>query len=120
LKRTVSVGLGAFAREGLAAAELNGGQASTGIVRAIRVYLRDKGTEEPGWAYPALLREQRPTEEVELELSIDEVLWRQLEQEAAAQGVTPQQLLQHAVLYLAAEVDAGRVTRRILEELGEE
>jgi hypothetical protein len=120
LKRTVTISLGAFARKTLSATELNGTRTPASVVRAIRVYLNDKGAGEPGWAYPDPLRGRRPAEEVEMELSVDEDLWLALEREAADQGVTPQQLLEHAVLYFAAEIDAGRVTQRILEDLGEE
>ena len=36
--------------------------------------------------------------------------------EALSQEVTAPQLLEHAVLYFAAEENAGRVTERILED----
>lgn len=118
VKRSVTVGLGAFAREALKAAEMNGAETAASVVRAIRVYLNDRGNAEPGWAYPALMREQGQLPgTTELELCVDDGLWRSLEEEAATQGVTSQQLLQHAVLYLTAEVDAGRITQRILEDL---
>ncbi|MGH2975973.1 MAG: hypothetical protein ACRDLL_14055 [Solirubrobacterales bacterium] len=121
MKRSVTVGLSAFAREALTAAEMNGAETAISVVRAICVYLNDKGSAEPGWAYPALMRKRsRLSETTELELSIDDGLWRSLEEEAAIQGVTSQQLLQHAILYLTAEVDAGRITQRILGDLGTE
>lgn len=121
MKRLVTVNLGAFAREALAAAQMNGSETATSVVRAIRVYLNDKGNGEPGWAYPPLLREQRGQgEAISLELSVDEDLWLLLEKEASGQGVTPQQLVEHAVLYLTAEIDAGRIAERILEDLGGE
>jgi hypothetical protein len=93
---------------------------SDDVVRVIRFYLREKGGEDVGWAYPDLLRQGRPEEEVEVELEIDESLWSQLEREAERQHVTVTQLLEHAALYYAAELDAGRLTERILVELDEE
>jgi hypothetical protein len=36
--------------------------------------------------------------------------------EAARQQVSVTQLLEHAALYYAAELDAGRLTERILDE----
>jgi hypothetical protein len=54
---------------------------------------------------------------VEVHLDIDPELWQALSQEAMGQDVSAQQLLEHAVLYFAADDDAGRVTERILEDL---
>jgi hypothetical protein len=121
VKRSVVVSLGSFAREALAAVQMNGNETATSVVRAIRVYLNDKGSGEPGWAYPTSLRERsEPLEGIGLELSVDEDLWQRLEKEAVGQQVTPQQLIEHAVLYFTAEIDAGRITRRIREDVGEE
>lgn len=121
MKRSITVGLGPFAREALTASEMNGAETPASVVRAIRVYLNDKGSTEPGWAYPAPMREQRQSAETtELALSVDDDLWRSLEEEAASQGVTSQQLVEHAVLYLTAAIDAGRITQRILEDPGKE
>jgi hypothetical protein len=93
---------------------------SEDVVRVIRFYLREKSGENIGWAYPDLLRRGRPVEEVEVALEIDESLWAQMESEAERQGVTVTRLLEHAALYYAAELDAGRLTERILDELDEE
>jgi hypothetical protein len=117
VKQFVAVRLGAFASKVLAAEAMNGGQASsTSVERAIRCYLGDKESGGPGWPYPAFLRDRAPLEEVELRLHVDGDLWKQLEAEAESQGVTVQQMLEHAVIYFAAEVNAGRVTERILKE----
>lgn len=93
---------------------------SDDVARVIRFYLREKEGGGLGWAYPDLLRQGRPEEEVEVELEIDESLWGQMEREAERQHVTVTQLLEHAALYYAAELDAGRLTERILDELDEE
>jgi hypothetical protein len=124
---TVKVKLGAFAGGMLAwkhqrdTGSGNGVQPSSAdVVRVIRFYLSERGGEAAGWAYPDLLRQGRPEEEVEVELEIDESLWGQMEREAERQGVTVTQLLEHAALYYAAELDAGRLTERILDELDQE
>jgi hypothetical protein len=62
------------------------------------------------------MRDREVGEEVELKLRIDRDLWRRLEEEAERQKVSLQKLLEHAALYAAAEVNAGRLTERILEE----
>lgn len=119
----VKVKLGAFAGGMLAWKHQrdtdggNGAPSSDDVVRAIRFYLKEKGGDSTGWAYPDLLRQGRPEEEVEVELDIDESLWGQMEREAERQHVTVTQLLEHAALYYAAELDAGRLTERILDEL---
>lgn len=117
--RVVTVRLSEFACEALCGEQAEG-HLSSQAARAIRCYLNDKGTGGPGWAYPAFLRKREPSKGVEVELSIEGSLWRSLEEEAASQGVTAPQMLRHAVLYFAAEINAGRVTRRILDILDEE
>jgi hypothetical protein len=97
----------------------NGGEtASEELLRAIRLYLRDKAGGGPAWAYPRFLDGDRASNgAVEVELSLDERLWHSFEGEAGAQAIAPEQLLEHAIFYYAAELDAGRVTARILAEL---
>jgi hypothetical protein len=124
---TVKVKLGAFAGGMLAwkqqrdtGSDSAAQPSSADVVRVIRFYLREKEGEDLGWAYPNLLRQGRPEEEVEVELEIDESLWGQMEREAERQHVTVTQLLEHAALYYAAELDAGRLTERILDQLDQE
>jgi hypothetical protein len=52
-----------------------------------------------------------------MQLEIDSALWGSLEAEASGQGVSAPKLLEHAVLYFAAEESAGRLTQRILDDL---
>lgn len=117
-ERIVTVRLSEFAREALSGEDgQSGGPVPRQVVRAIRCYLNDKGSAGPGWSYPRFLRERTPAGEVELDLKIEDALWRSLEEEAQSQGVTVRQMLEHAVLYFAAEVNAGRLTERILDDL---
>jgi hypothetical protein len=119
---TVRVRLGAFAGGMLAwthqcDAGSGGAEPSPDdVLRVIRFYLKEKGGGGLGWSYPDLLREGRPEEEVEVELDIEDSLWREVRLEAARQHVNVTQLLEHAALYYAAELDAGRLTERILGE----
>jgi hypothetical protein len=120
---TVRIRLGAFAGGMLAwthqrdAGSGDGSQPnSDDVLRVIRFYLREKGTGGTGWSYPDLLREGSPEEEVEVELEIEDALWREMRAEASRQRVSVTQLLEHAALYYAAELDAGRLTERILGE----
>jgi hypothetical protein len=117
-KRPLTVKLSQLAFEALAAEGPSGSpRAPVRTESAIRIYLKDKGTDRPAWPYPGFLRGSDTQEDVELELLIDTDLWLQFEAEAGRQGVSPQQLLEHAAFYFAAELNAGRVTQRILEDL---
>ncbi len=120
VKRSVTVRVSEFACKAIAGEEgVATERIPSRIVRAIRCYLKDEGLGKAGWVYPEFLRETETTgPNVELELSIEVDLWRALEDEAERQHVSAQRLVEHAVFYLAAEINAGRVTRRILEDLG--
>jgi hypothetical protein len=118
MSRSVTVRLSEFACS-VVAGEGEGGREHLAekVVDAIRCYLGDRDTYGPGWAYPRFLREEEYPEEVALQLEIDGELWDLLEEEAERQGVSPQKMVTHASLYVAGEVDAGRATRRILDDL---
>lgn len=92
-------------------------RAATRLKAAIRCYLRDKGSGRPAWPYPDFLRGSETQEDLRLDIEIEAELWERFEAEAGAQSVSAQQLAEHAAFYLAAEVDAGRITQRILDDL---
>lgn len=118
VKRSVTLKLSLPAFEAFAGGEkTNPKRVASTLENAIRLYLRDRGTGRPAWPYPAFLRGSETQEDVELEVSIDNGLWRSFEEEAAEQDVSVQQLSEHAAFYLAAEMDAGRITQRILDDL---
>lgn len=120
VKRSVTVSLGRLASQAIDEGETDGnGQRSARAARAIRCYLSARGSGATGWPYPSFLDEGRGGEGIRLELRVEEGLWRSLEEEAERQGVGVSEMLEHAVLYFAAEVDAGRFTERILDELDE-
>jgi hypothetical protein len=87
-------------------------------LRAIRFYLNDKDGGGAGWGYPEFLRGTGLGGKVDLELTIENSLWRSLKKEAENQGVSVDQLVEHAALYYAAELDAGHVAERMLGESG--
>lgn len=116
--RFVTLNMSQLAFEALARGEQDGLQrAETQIEVAIRFYLGDRDSGQAAWPYPGFLRGSEVREDVELRLGIDQRLWRQFEAEAARQDVSVQQLAEHAVFYMAAELDAGRITQRILDDL---
>ncbi len=87
--------------------------------QAIYYYVGDADGGRPGWPYPRFMRDAGPPEvpEVTLSLKVDGAAWERFERLADAQDVEPELLLRHAVLYFAADVDAGRVGDRLLAEL---
>lgn len=97
--------------------EVPPGRASATLETALRFYLRDRDAGRPAWPYPAFLKGSEVQEDVELEPAVDDELWNAFEAEARRQDVSAQQLAEHSAFYFAAEIDAGRITQRILDEL---
>jgi hypothetical protein len=92
--------------------------AGEGADSALRYYLGDRGTNRPAWPYPGFLRGSETQRDKQVALEVDEDLWRDFSGEADRQGVTVEQLVEHAAFYFAAELDAGRITQRILDDFG--
>ena len=117
-KKAVTVGLSRLAFEALTGEEGQGSARTPGRTEgAIRLYLSDKGAGRPAWPYPGFLQQSQTQEDLELELQVDPDLWLQFEAEAEKQGVSVQQLLEHTAFYFAAELNAGRITQRIIDDL---
>lgn len=117
VKRSFNLRLSEFSLEAIAGEESRDSERiSARLVQAFRLYLSDRGSGELGWAHPAFLFDKAPRT-VELELVVDEGLLRALEEEAGRQEVSVSQIAGHAALYYAAELDAGRLTQRVLEDL---
>jgi len=93
------------------------GRASATLETALRFYLRDRDAGRPAWPFPVFLKGSEVQEDVELEPPVDDELWNAFEAEARRQDVSAQQLAEHSAFYFAAELDAGRITQRILDEL---
>jgi hypothetical protein len=121
MSRPATVVLSRLACEALAGkGEESPERAGARLTVAVRFYLRDRDSGRPAWPYPSFLRGSEVQEEVEIPLALEDELWDAFVGEAAEQGVSAQQLAEHAAFYLAAEIDAGRVTQRILDDLAED
>ncbi|HEV7769071.1 MAG TPA: hypothetical protein VGO66_00230 [Solirubrobacterales bacterium] len=101
------------------AGEGDADRVSTMVTSAIRCYMDSRESAGAGWSFPGFAQESEQGAEVEVQLSIADDLWRSLEEEAEGQGVSAQQLAAHATLWFAAELDAGRITQRIIDGLNE-
>jgi hypothetical protein len=83
---------------------------------AVRYYLSDRGSGRMAFRVPRLSRDAAREPALELKLDLDPDTWRELEDEAERQEVSVERLLAHAIIYFLADLDAGRVERRMLEE----
>jgi hypothetical protein len=83
------------------------------LALAARYYLDDAGSGRAARSLPNRLRPagERGGDGYELELPASQ--WAGLESEAHAEGVDLGTLLEHAVLYLVADLNSGRVAARI-------
>jgi len=114
----VTVTLSRLAFEALMDGEPGSGAGSAmRMESALRCYLGDRGADRPAWPYPSFLRAAETQGDREVEVDVEESLWQEFEEAAAAQGVSSDQLAEHAAFYFAAEADAGRLTERIIEDL---
>lgn len=113
-KREVTVELSRLAFDGLQSS--GEAPAPVQLESALRCYLGDRDEGRPAWPYPGFLRGSEVPRETSIVLE-DAELWSEFEAEAESQGVTAEQLAEHAAFYFAAELDAGRITQRILDDL---
>jgi hypothetical protein len=116
---SITVCLSEFAVSALVGEERGREPVLAALERAVRLYLNDSDTDRPGWRYPLFLRD-RVTGVTEFQLELEPSLRDALEGEAERQEVSLAQMATHAVLYYAAELNAGRVTERILDSTRED
>lgn len=82
------------------------------VGQATEYYLEDRPSRRPALRVPRFSRD--PAEKtIELELDLDHHTWDEVESESKRQGVTVERLVEHAALYLMADLDSGRVATRI-------
>jgi hypothetical protein len=107
----VSIALGALALDALSASSVE--QLRAKAAHAIRYYLSDKESERASWRYPSFVTAEDDGGKSKLSVTLDSALWGSLNEEAADQGVPPEKLAQHAILYFLADQEAGRASSRI-------
>jgi hypothetical protein len=116
---SITVRLSEFAVTALVGEERDRELVLAALERAVWLYLNDSDTDRPGWRYPLFLRD-RVTGVTEFQLDLEPSLRDALKDEAERQEVSLSQMATHAVLYYAAELNAGRVTERILDNASED
>jgi hypothetical protein len=120
-RRPITVRISRLAFDALVGVEAGSTvEPSSRMKSAVRCYLGDRGTDRAAWPYPSFLRGSEAQADVQVECDVETELWRQFEEEASTQGVSVDQLAEHAAFYLAAGANAGNVTQRILDDLGQD
>jgi hypothetical protein len=118
MSRTVSVVLGEISLRALRGENrTEANSLGAPLALAIRYYLTEKELDRPGWAFPRFRRGRGEAEGVQVQITIDNGPWEALEREADRQGVSAEQLAEHAALYFAADLDTGRLSRSSLDDL---
>ncbi|HEY1276642.1 MAG TPA: hypothetical protein VGF25_17155 [Thermoleophilaceae bacterium] len=83
------------------------------VGHAARYYLADRGSGRPAHRVPRFPR-RRNESTVDVDLDLEGGTWRELDEESERQGVPVERLLEHAALYLIADLDSGRVAGKLV------
>jgi hypothetical protein len=120
MRRSMTLALGGFGRQAIEEQASRYGLPPEELVsRAAQYYLADRGLKRAARRTPRFRREAgTPDNNLELELDLDREAWTALRQESKRQGVSLEQVLEHAAMYLLADLESGRVAARFLEEDG--
>jgi hypothetical protein len=88
------------------------------VERAARYYLADRCSGRAAHPVPRFARERTwPSQErLAVEFDLEQQTWRELDAESERQGVPVERLLEHAALYLIADLGSGRVPGRIARD----
>ena len=88
------------------------------VVRTASLYyLADRDRGRPAWPVPPSAT--APREGSDVTVRLDNETWDAVHEEAERQGVSAADLTRHAVLYFLADVDSGRVARRLARVLSD-
>ena len=84
------------------------------VGHAVDYYLADRDSGRPALRVPRFDRTATSTvAPLELDVELEDRTWEEAESEAARQRVSVERLLEHAALYLVADLDSGNVAARI-------
>lgn len=120
MRRSMTLGLGGFGRATLEEQAQRYALTTEELVsRAAEYYLADRGEQRAAWRVPRFRREAGAPGDVELELDLDPEVWEELRQESERQGVPVERVVEHAALYLVADLESGRVAPRLFERRGD-
>lgn len=113
MSRNLTLRLAPFERDALDAYAGSQGVPADRVIRtAVLYYLQERHAGRPSWRTPALAGEA-PGDAAAIEVDFGDEAGGALAEQAAAQGVGPEQLARHALLFFLADVDSGRVARTL-------
>jgi cobalamin biosynthesis protein CbiG len=75
-------------------------------------YLADRDSGRPAWQVPKFLHSS-PETGTELKIDVDDETWAALDRAAREQGIDPERLAEHALLYYLADLDGGKLAERV-------
>jgi hypothetical protein len=118
MTRNVKLQLDEFGQQSLERFVARGEGTPTGALRtAALYYLADRDKERPAWRAPRF--RSRAVPNPGLKIAFDDETWTALEEEARRQGVEPEDLAVHALLYFLADLDSGRLAGLLEDALDE-
>jgi hypothetical protein len=88
------------------------------VRNAARYYLADRDAGRPSWSIRHFVVD--PSDARQLTVELDDETWDALAAEAGRQGVPPERLAEHSLLYFLADLDRGRVAARLGNALQED
>jgi len=119
MTRNVRLHLDQFGQEALRRFAGEREDSTESVLRtAALYYLADRELNRPGWRVPRFARDTARPQVVEL--GLDDDIWDALLREAERQGVEPELLVEHAVLYYLADLDSGRLAGRLSEAIDQD
>jgi hypothetical protein len=84
------------------------------VLTAVLYYLRERDAGRSTWRISST---RAPGTDGILAIDLGEATGGTLAREAGAQGVEPEELARHALLFFLADVDSGRVAGRVAQAL---
>jgi hypothetical protein len=82
------------------------------VGNAVEYFLADRDSGRPALRVPRFAR-NASAPELEVDVDLGDRTWDEAESEATRQGVPLERLLEHAAMYLVADLDSGEVAGRI-------
>jgi hypothetical protein len=111
--RILTLRLAPFERDALEAYGASQRVPADRVIRtAVLYYVQERHQERSSWRMRTLGGDE-PGSAVAVEVDVGEQTGRALAKQAEAQGVDPEDLARHAVLFFLADVDSGRVARAL-------
>jgi hypothetical protein len=92
------------------------GSRGAAVRTASLYYLADRDAARLTWPVPSFgmaAEGEEDVSRVEVSIQVDTETWEAIAGEAASQGVAPEELVVHAIMYFLADLDSGRVAGRL-------